>query len=166
MPTAAATNEVFGDLEQEIRTTAQRFAARYNRDAENVLSEAFELFISAHREKYDPARSPCFKKFLKSFLWNRLLDKTRHYAQRAARLPLDRGALTRGVADRRPRFDRDALEDRLSPEARELLREVLDNPAAPVDPKAVKPWLRVRLAELGWEPGQAAAAFREIRGAV
>lgn len=166
MPTPAATADVFEDLEETIRATARSFAARYNRELDNVTSEAFELFVIAHQQKFDPTRSPCFKKFVKSFVWNRLLDKTRHYAQRAARMPLDRAALSRGVADRRPRFDRDALEDRLTPEARELLGVVLDDPETPLDPKEARGWLRTKLAEMGWTAGQVTAAFRELRGAV
>lgn len=163
--TAEATNEVFPEVEQEIRATARRFAARYGRDQENVLSEAFELFIAAHREKFDPSRGLAFPKFLKSFLWNRLLDKTRHYAQKAAKMPLDRGALTRGIPDRRPRFDRDAVEDRLTADGRVVLAAVLDGgPGLPLDPVEIRRAVKAQLAEQGWDRPRIAAAFRDVRG--
>ena len=164
-----AINETYGDVELLVYSTVHQFIRSYGGDFDECLSVAHDAYIDAY-DRYDGSSS--FSSWVRWKVWYRLLDDMRNRAKHAARVICDDGtALATVATDTPPEFDLDGFLGRLSREARDVVRVVLDPPEEVVkdlalfgdSPPSFLHTVRTYLAYMGWSKAEVAEAFDEVR---
>lgn len=179
----ACTIEYKG-VELMLEQIVNRFVARHGCDRDELIGTARFAYMRAYCT-YHPARAK-FTTWVWWKVYGSLLDHKKKISRRAKhgrQYSLDatayvddgdgdvEGTWADNVVDNHPTFDRDSLIDRLGPDAKVLIRLVLDAPGdlknamagARCNVQSARKSLRAMLLEMGWVAADVRAAFAEIR---
>jgi hypothetical protein len=161
--------EIYEECRLLICDTVHKFIRRYGGEYDELFANANTLYMQA-RQNYASDRGTKFSTWLRYYVWKNLLEELRHNVSRNKRLPRVSVELTTCSVKAPVEYDTEILLKRVSPEAAQVLRLILDAPsevreaiAAKGDqPRNWRSMLRSTLKDLGWTLDQIEDSFAEI----